>query len=89
LALGAQMRDVYALVLKQGMHLIRIGVALGLVGAFFMARVLSRILFGITATDPLTFLLVAVILTAAALIACWIPARRAAKVEPLAAIRHE
>jgi putative ABC transport system permease protein len=89
LALGAQMRDVYALVLKQGMHLIRIGVALGLVGAFFMARVLSRILFGITATDPLTFLLVAVILTAAALVACWIPARRAAKVEPLAAIRHE
>jgi putative ABC transport system permease protein len=89
LALGAQVRDVYALVVKQGMRLVRIGVALGLVGAFVMARVLSRILFGITATDPLTFLLVAIVLTATAFIACWVPARRAAKVDPLVSLRHE
>jgi putative ABC transport system permease protein len=89
LALGAQVRDVYALVIKQGMRLIGIGVALGLVGAFIVPRALSKILFGVSVTDPLTFLLVAVVLTATAFIACWVPARRAAKVEPLAAIRHE
>jgi ABC-type antimicrobial peptide transport system permease subunit len=89
LALGAQAPDVYALVVKQGMRLVRIGVALGLVGALVMSRVLSRILFGITATDPLTFLAVAVVLTATTFIACWIPARHAAKVDPLVALRHE
>ncbi len=89
LALGAQTRDVYALIVKQGLCLIKMGVAIGLIGALLLSRALSKVLFGIGATDPLTFLLVTFVLAATACFACWLPARRAAKTDPLVALRHE
>ncbi len=89
LALGAQMKDVSALIVKQGLRLVGIGVLIGLAGAFAVTRVLSQILYGITATDPMTYILVAGVLIATALLACWIPARRATRVDPLVALRCE
>jgi len=89
MALGAQSRNVVFLVLKQGLRLTILGVAIGLAGAFGLTRLLERLLFGVSATDPLTFILIALLLTLVALLACWIPARRAAKVDPLVALRTE
>jgi putative ABC transport system permease protein len=89
MALGAQSRNIVLLVLKQGLRLTILGVAIGLAGAFGLTRLLERLLFGVSATDPLTFILIALLLTLVALLACWMPARRAAKVDPLVALRTE
>ncbi len=89
MALGAQIRDVLRLVLKQGLATTAIGVILGMGGSILLTRTLESQLFGITATDPLTFLAVAVVLVLASLLAGFIPARRATKVDPMTALRCE
>jgi len=89
LALGAQTSNVLKLILGQGLKLAVIGVALGLLAAVAFTRLLKGLLFGISASDPLTFAVFAVLLVGVALLACWIPARRATKVDPLEALRSE
>jgi macrolide transport system ATP-binding/permease protein len=89
MALGARTGDVLRLVVGKGIRLIAAGVALGLAGALAAARVLKSLLFGVSATDPLTYAAVAALLTCVALLACYIPARRATKVDPLIALRFE
>lgn len=89
MALGAQPGDVLRLVLRQGLGLTLIGVAVGLLAAFGAAQALSGLLFGITATDPLTFTLVPFVLLTVALLACYIPARRATRTDPISALRYE
>ncbi|MBI1765485.1 MAG: ABC transporter permease [Acidobacteria bacterium] len=89
MALGARPSDVLRLVLRQGMTLVLGGVALGLLGAAVLTRLMKSLVFGIGANDPLTFVLVPLLLCAVALLACWLPARRATKVDPLVALRYE
>jgi putative ABC transport system permease protein len=89
LALGAQRASLLRLVLRQGLGLAAIGIAIGLGGAVILTRVLETLLFGVSTRDPMTFLVVAVLLLAAALIACYAPARRAARADPIAALRAE
>ena len=89
MALGARRFDVLRLVVQQGMGLTFIGVVLGLLGAFALTRVMASLMFGVTTKDPLTFTVVAILLLAVAFIACFVPARRAAKVDPLVALRYE
>jgi len=89
MALGAQLRDVLTLVLKRGVSLALIGLAVGLTGAFALTRLLASLLFGVKPVDLLTFAAVSVGVIAVAVIACYIPARRATKVDPLVALRYE
>jgi predicted permease len=89
MALGAQQNDVFRLVLGQGLRMIFAGLAIGLAVSFALTRFLRNILFGVGATDALTFVGVAILLCAAALLACYIPARRAMGVDPMVALRHE
>jgi putative ABC transport system permease protein len=89
MALGAQAGDVLRLVLGQGMRLAALGIALGALGAFWLARLIVRLLYAVKPNDPLTFAGVALLLGIIALLACYIPARRATRVDPLAALRYE
>jgi putative ABC transport system permease protein len=89
MALGAQKRDVLKLTVGHGLKLVMIGVAFGLAGAFMLTRLMSSLLFGVRATDPATFVAISVILVGVALLASYIPARRATKVDPLVALRYE
>jgi putative ABC transport system permease protein len=89
MALGARSRDVLKLVVTQGGRLAAFGVAIGLSSAFALTRLMKSLLFGVSAADPLTFIAVALLLTVVALLACYIPARRAAKVNPIVALKYE
>ena len=89
MALGAQRLDVLALVLRRGMGLTVAGMAIGLAGAFALTRLLEGMLFGVRPTDPFIYATVIVLLGAVALLACYLPARRAARVDPMVALRCE
>ena len=88
-ALGATTRNVLSMVLSQGLKMTVIGLAVGLTGAYFLASVMASLLFQVSTTDPLTFVLVGVGLMAIGLLACFVPARRATKVDPMVALRYE
>ncbi|HMF62216.1 MAG TPA: FtsX-like permease family protein, partial [Vicinamibacterales bacterium] len=88
-ALGASSGETLRMILGQGLLTICIGVVIGIAGSLFLTRTVESLLFGVTATDPLTFGSVTLLLVGAALLACYIPARRATKVDPMVALRHE
>ena len=89
LALGAQRSDVLGLIVRQGLALTLIGVFLGLLGAFALTRVMSSLLFKVSVTDPITYAIITLLLVIVAMLACYLPARRAMKVDPIIALRHE
>jgi putative ABC transport system permease protein len=89
MALGAQKADVLILVLQRGMALTGVGVMIGLLVALALTRLLKSLLFGVSASDPITYLLASIVLAAVSLLACYLPARRATEVDPMVALRHE
>jgi putative ABC transport system permease protein len=89
IALGAQSRDIFKLVVGHGLALTLIGFAIGLVGAFALSRLLNSLLFGVTATDPATYAVISLVLLTATFAACYLPARRATRVDPVIALRYE
>jgi len=89
MALGAKRTDVLRMVVRQGMTMTLIGLALGLVGVVALSRVMVGLLYGVSPTDPLTFMGVSIVLLVVALLACLIPARRATRVDPIVALRSE
>ena len=89
LALGAASRDILKLVLRQGVILLSTGLVVGLAGALAVTRLLSSLLFGTSASDPATYISVGLLLCAVALLACYLPARRASRVDPMVALRYE
>jgi len=88
-ALGAKRRNVYGMVLGQGARLAGLGIAIGLLVALGVTRLMSSFLYGVQSADPSTFAAVSLLLLATALVACYLPARRASRVDPLVALRHE
>jgi putative ABC transport system permease protein len=89
MALGAQRRDVLGMTLRQGLRLVGIGVGLGIAGALVLTRLMSSLLFGVSATDPVTFVAITLVLTGVALVASYIPALRATRVDPMLALRYQ
>jgi putative ABC transport system permease protein len=89
MALGARQVNVLALVFRQGLTLATVGIAVGILGAFALTRLLSTLLYSVTPTDPVTFATAPAILLVVAALACWIPARRAARIDPMQALRHD
>jgi putative ABC transport system permease protein len=89
MALGAQAGAVLRMVVRQGMALALIGISLGLAGALGLTRVIANLLFGVNATDPITFIAIPLLLAFVALLACWIPALRASRVDPMITLRAE
>jgi putative ABC transport system permease protein len=89
MALGAQKRNVLSGVIRQGMTLALVGCGLGVVLAIALTRIVSSLLYGVTPTDPLTFALTVLLLGTVAFVSCWLPARRAAKIDPMEALRYE
>lgn len=88
-ALGAQRSDVLRMVLRQGMVLVGVGMVTGLMGALAFGRLMRSLLFNVSPTDPATFVTIAILLCAVALLACWLPARRATRTNPMEALRYE
>jgi len=88
-AIGASRSQIIGLILRQGLWKTGVGLAVGLLGAFFLTRYLSSLLFGVVSADPISYLAVLALLAVVALLACWLPARRAAKVDPIVALRAE
>jgi ABC-type antimicrobial peptide transport system permease subunit len=89
IALGAQAKDVIMLILRRGLALAFSGVVLGLVAAFILTRLIKNFLYSVSATDPVTFVFISLLLIGVALLACYLPARRAAKTDPMVALRYE
>ena len=89
MALGAQRKDVLKMAVGQGFKLVLIGVAIGLAAAFVLTRVMTSLLFGVSATDPVTFVAISLVLISVAVLASYIPALRASRIDPMVALRHQ